>query len=206
MMAIYTLGDLIWAEFWHGFPELRFSLTEGDIGWIPYFLWRAEHMLDRHSGWTDAKFPKGYSGPTDVFKKHLYTCFISDKVGVQNMEWFNEDMLCWESDFPHSDSNWPFAPEDVIETMGHLDDAVINKITHENAMAAYSFDPFAHIPREHARAGHLREQATDVDVVTHVGRKASQRDRDAWARMASFGQARTAEAAGIAQRATSLGS
>ena len=51
VMAIYTLGDLLWAPFWHRFPELRFALTEGDIGWIPYFLWRAEHTLDRHNGW-----------------------------------------------------------------------------------------------------------------------------------------------------------
>jgi hypothetical protein len=138
---------------------------------------------------------------------HMYTCFISDKVGVRNMDWFNEDMLCWESDFPHSDSNWPFAPEDVIETMGHLDDAVINKITHENAMNAYSFEPFKYIPVEHARAGYLRSQAADVDVVTHVGRKASQRDRDAWARMTAFAQAQqpTAEAVGIADRSATLG-
>ena len=200
MMSMYTFTELIWAEFYGDFPELKFSLTEGDVGWIPYFLWRAEHVLNRHSGWTEREVSRRATAarPT-CSSKHLYTCFISDKVGVQNMEWFNEDMLCWESDFPHSDSNWPFAPEDVIETMGHLDDAVINKITHENAMAAYSFDPFKHVPKEHARAGYLRAQATDVDVVTHVGRKASQRDRDAWARMASFGQARTAEAAGIAE-------
>jgi hypothetical protein len=70
--------------------------------------------------------------------------------------------------------------------MGHLDDATISKITHENAMAAYSFDPFAHIPKDQARAGALRAQATDVDVVTHVGHEASQRDLDAWARMTSF--------------------
>ena len=96
--------------------------------------------------------------------------------------------------------------------MGHLDDAVINKITHENAMAAYSFDPFRYIPKEHARAGHLRAQATDVDVVTHVGRQASQRDRDAWTRMTQFAlQAQaaatpaTVEATGIAERATTLG-
>jgi hypothetical protein len=95
--------------------------------------------------------------------------------------------------------------------MGHLDDSVIDKVTHENAMAAYSFDPFRHIPREQARAGDLRAQATDVDVVTHVGRHASQRDRDAWTRMTQFAlQAResapvTAEVAGIAGRATTLG-
>lgn len=104
MMSMFTFTELIWAEFWADFPELKFSLTEGDVGWIPYFLWRAEHVYHRHSGWTLATFPPGYDGPAEVFKRHFFTCFISDKVGVRNMEWFNEDMLCWESDFPHSDT------------------------------------------------------------------------------------------------------
>jgi predicted TIM-barrel fold metal-dependent hydrolase len=196
MMSMLTLTELIWAQFWAKFPGLKFSLTEGDIGWIPYFIWRSEHVLNRHSGWTNAQFPDGYSGPGDVFRKHVYTCFISDKVGPKLMEHFNTDHVFWESDYPHSDSNWPFAPEDVIETMGHLPDELINKITHENAMRAYSFDPFAHVPKEQATAGYLRSQAADVDVVTHVGREASERDREAWARMTRFGQARTAQATG----------
>jgi predicted TIM-barrel fold metal-dependent hydrolase len=152
--------ELIWANFWKDFPDLRFSLTEGDIGWIPYFLWRAEHVNNRHGGWTKATFPPGMSGPIDVFKKHIYVCFISDKVGPHLMQFFNEDMVCWESDYPHSDSNWPFAPEDVIETMGHLSDDTVNKITHENAMRAYRFDPFAYIPKDNCRAGYLRAAAT----------------------------------------------
>ncbi len=183
MMSMYTFVELIWAQFYKDFPELKFSLTEGDVGWVPYFLWRSEHVLNRHSGWTHPTFPDGYRGPSDVFRRHIYTCFISDKVGVHNLEWFNEDMLCWESDFPHSDSNWPFAPEDVVETMGHLDDAVINKITHENAMRAYSFNPFDHIPRDQATAGHLRSLAVDVDTVTHVGYKSTEADRATFAQM-----------------------
>jgi hypothetical protein len=168
-------------------------------------------VLNRHSGWTNPKFPKGYNGPRDIFRKHMYTCFIADKVGVRLMDWLDEDTLCWECDFPHSDSNWPFSPEDVIETMGHLDDAVINKITHENAMKAYSFDPFTYIPKDHARAGYLRAQATDVDVVTHVGRKADASDRELWTQMTQrFVQAtETApvktDAVGIQDRAEVLG-
>src|SRR6476619_6906851 len=97
-----------------------------------------------------------------------------------------------------------------MQTMGHLDDTIIDKITHENAMAAYSFDPFTYISKVHARAGCLRSQATDVDVVTHVGHQASQRDRDAWTRMTTFAQQRqnalrTVEATGIADRAATLG-
>ena len=77
-------------------------------------------------------------------------------------------------------------------------------------MAAYSFDPFKNVPEDQARAGCLRSQATDVDVVTHVGHKASQRDRDAWTRMTTFAQQRqnallSVEATGIADRAATLG-
>ena len=81
---------------------------------------------------------------------------------------------------------------------------MINKITHENAMAAYSFDPFKHIPKENARAGYLRSQATDVDVVTHVGRAASDRDLESWARMHAFAKAGKANA-DIAGRAEVMG-
>ncbi len=110
VMAIYTLGDLLWADFWHRFPSLRFSLTEGDIGWIPYFLWRAEHTLDRHNGWIQHDQPQGLS-PTELFHERILVCFINDRVGVKLLDEFNLDQVCWESDYPHSDSSWPEAPE-----------------------------------------------------------------------------------------------
>ncbi|MDQ1496174.1 MAG: hypothetical protein QOG69_2657, partial [Actinomycetota bacterium] len=101
-MSIYTLCDLLWAGFWDRFPALRFSLTEGDIGWIPYFLWRAEHVQDRHSGWTKHHFGNAGS-PTAVFREHILCCFINDPIGLKLIDEFNVDNVCWESDFPHSD-------------------------------------------------------------------------------------------------------
>ena len=76
--TISTFGELIWATFWERFPNLKFSLTEGDIGWIPYFLCRAEHVHDRHSGWTMHEFPERWRTPTDVFNEHILCCFISE--------------------------------------------------------------------------------------------------------------------------------
>jgi predicted TIM-barrel fold metal-dependent hydrolase len=178
--SIHTLSELVWADFWGRFPNLRVSLTEGDIGWIPYFLWRAEHVQDRHSGWTGAEFPGGMSGPKAVFDKHFISCFISDRIGPKLLDEFNLDNVCWESDYPHSDSIWPFGPEDVIENLAGQPDDVINKITYENAMRLYQFDPFAHRPKEQCTVGALRSEALDVDVVTHVGRPADERDLRAW--------------------------
>jgi hypothetical protein len=105
-------------------------------------------------------------------------CFINDPVGVSLMEHFNIDNVCWESDFPHSDSSWPDAPEVNERQFAALSDEQINKITHLNAMRHFSFDPMATRPRECCTAKALRAEATDVDTVTHVGRPPDERDRD----------------------------
>ena len=40
----------------------------------------------------------------------------------------------------------------------------VRKITHENAMRWYSFDPFGHVPKEDATVGALRRRAEGHDV------------------------------------------
>jgi predicted TIM-barrel fold metal-dependent hydrolase len=181
-MAIYTLGDLLWASFWHRFPALRFALVEGDIGWIPYFLWRAEHTLDRHNGWMAHERPQGLS-PTELFHERILCCFINDRVGVKLLDEFNVDNVCWESDYPHSDSSWPHAPERLAELLAGVDDDAIAKISHRNAMRHFRFDPFSRRPPDRCTAGALRSEAAGVDTVTRTGRPADERDREAWRRL-----------------------
>jgi predicted TIM-barrel fold metal-dependent hydrolase len=182
VMSTFSLGDLLWADFWWRFPGLRFALTEGDIGWIPYFVQRAEHVHERHSGWTKHWFPEG-KGPADVFRERLLCCFIDDAVGVQLLDRFNVDNVTWESDFPHSDSSWPNAPEVLEGLLAPLTDEQVCKITHENAMRHYQFDPLASRPRERCTVAALRAEAGDVDTVTHVGRRADDTDLQAFRRM-----------------------
>jgi hypothetical protein len=162
-MTIYTLGDLLWADFWHRFPDVRFALTEGDIGWIPYFLQRAEHTLDRHNAWMGHEQPQGLR-PSELFRERILCCFINDRVGIELLDHFNVDNVCWESDYPHSDSTWPDAPEKLMPIIEGLDRATVNKITHENAMRHYRFDPFATRPKEQCTVAALRAEAKGHDV------------------------------------------
>ena len=149
--SVYSLGDLMWADFWWRFPDLRFSLTEGDIGWIPYFLQRAEHIQSRHSGWTAHTSPTG-PGRAALFRDRIICCFINDPVGVSLIDHFNIDNVCWESDYPHSDSSWPHAPEVNEAQFATLNDDQIDKITHRNAMRHFSFDPLRTAPESAARS------------------------------------------------------
>jgi hypothetical protein len=45
-----------------------------------------------------------------------------------------------------------------------LTDAEINKITHENAMRFFRYDPFSKRPREQCTVGALRAEAAGHDV------------------------------------------
>ncbi|MGP0109858.1 MAG: amidohydrolase, partial [Acidimicrobiales bacterium] len=94
------------------------------------------------------------------------TCFISDPVGIALRHDIGIDNIAWEADYPHSDSMWPNAPEELgVEFAKYsvsADDA--RKMTHENAMRWFSFDPFAHIAKADATVGALRRQAAGHDV------------------------------------------
>jgi hypothetical protein len=61
---------------------------------------------------------------------------------------------------------WPGAPEQLwdVLTENNVTDDEINKMTYENAMRWYSFDPFTHITREQATVGALRKSAEGHDV------------------------------------------
>ena len=74
------------------------------------------------------------------------------------------DNICWEMDYPHSDSTWPDAPETLDETLTGVPDDEVDKITHLNAMAWYQYDPFTHIDRADCTVGALRALAADHDI------------------------------------------
>ena len=101
-----------------------------------------------------------------MFRDHFLTCFISDHVGVKLRNDVGIDNICWEADYPHSDSMWPGAPEQLDEVLKehNVPDDEINKMTFENACRWYHWDPFTHISKEQATVGALRKAAGDHDV------------------------------------------
>ncbi|MGZ4703927.1 MAG: amidohydrolase family protein [Acidimicrobiales bacterium] len=157
-------ADLLWSRVLKTYPGLRVALSEGGTGWIPYFLDRADRTYEMHRAWTLQDF--GDRLPSEVFREHFLTCFISDPIGVELRAKIGIDNMCWEADYPHSDSMWPTAPEELnsVFRANDVPDDEIRKITYENAMRWYSFDPFAHVTKAEATVGVLREQAAGHDV------------------------------------------
>jgi predicted TIM-barrel fold metal-dependent hydrolase len=161
--AIFA-SELLWSPMFRKFPGLKMALAEGGIGWVPYFLEKADFVYDHHHRWTGQDF--GDKLPSQVFREHVQTCFIDDETGLRNRDYIGVDMITWEADYPHSDSTWPQSPETLMKSLeaAKLADDEIHKVTWENAARWYQFDPFQHRGREQCTVAALRAQATDVDT------------------------------------------
>jgi predicted TIM-barrel fold metal-dependent hydrolase len=169
--CVFGASDLLYSGVFQRFPNLKWALSEGGIGWIPYFLERVDFVYTHHKAWTGTDF--GGQLPSQVFLEHVYTCFISDDAGLELRKRLNIDKICWESDYPHSDSTWPKSPELLVQSMAGLSDEEINKVTHLNAMQAFNFSPFDHVSRVQATVGALRAIDPERDLVFSDGRRQS---------------------------------
>lgn len=167
MTIALSAGDWLYAPMWKKYPDLRLALSEGGIGWVPYFLERADITHRHHKAWTNADFGKEL--PSDVFRRHFITCFIDDAFGMRNIADVGEDMVTYECDYPHSDSDWPRSPEGLLPGFAGISDEVIDKVTHLNSMREFSFDSFSVLGRDNCTVGALRAKAGHVDTQPKAG-------------------------------------
>jgi predicted TIM-barrel fold metal-dependent hydrolase len=161
MNIVQAAADILWSRVLTEFPDVRFALSEGGIGWIPYFLERADYVYRHHRLWTGQDLPML---PSELFRERFVTCFIDDAVGIRNRHDVGIDMITWECDYPHSDSTWPESPERLAESLVGVPDDEVAAITHRNAMRIFSYDPFSVLDPAECTVGALRARAADVDT------------------------------------------
>jgi hypothetical protein len=157
-------ADLLNARVFERFPDLRIALSEGGIGWIPDFLEQADFHFRHHSPWTGQSF--GGKLPSDIFKEHIFGCFIEGKAGIEARKLLNIDMIGWESDYPHSDGVWPNGPEILAHSLEGVSLEEVRKVTHENAARLYQFDPFIRRSPDACTVKALRAEVADWDTST----------------------------------------
>lgn len=152
--ATRTSGAMLtwlFSSMFQRYPNLKIALSEGEIGWVPYFLERAEQVLDKQRYWVQRGAKWGGHSGTDadldtlnvreVFRKHIFGCFIEDHHGIASIDEIGEDNIMCETDYPHSDSTWPNCIAAVRKQIDHLDPAVQYKILRGNAERLYRFTP-----------------------------------------------------------------
>ena len=120
-------------------PSCRLAYSEGQIGWLPYLLERADDVWSEHRAWGGVAetIPEP---PSTYYYRQVYGCFTADQHGLDNLDKVGVDNISFETDYPHTDTTWPHSKEVARKMMGHLPADVQYKILRGNAIRMLSLD------------------------------------------------------------------
>jgi len=147
-----TMLSWLFSGLFQRYPKLKIALSEGEVGWMPYFLERAEQVLDKQRYWvtrgqTFGEHAKAQHIDFDTldirqsFRDHVYGCIIEDRHAINSLAEIGEDNIMCETDYPHSDSTWPDCIDVARNTMKDLPENVQYKLLRGNAERLYRFTP-----------------------------------------------------------------
>jgi predicted TIM-barrel fold metal-dependent hydrolase len=137
--AMSSMTDWLFSGWLVRFPTLKLAYSEGQIGWIPYILERADKVWEHNRAWggvADA-IPEP---PSTYYYRQIFGCFFDDEHGLESLARVGVDNITFETDYPHSDSTWPHTLQVAQKLMGHLDPVSIRKIVRGNAIRMLSLD------------------------------------------------------------------
>jgi len=140
--AMGSLLDYIFSGTLERFPDLVIAYSEGQVGWMPYVLERADKLWEERS---DNSFGSSLRrAPSSFIPNRVYGCVFDDPVGLRNRDIIGIDQICFEVDYPHADSTFPHSKKVLADicTQAGLDEEETYKFTRGNAIRAFGLERF----------------------------------------------------------------
>jgi predicted TIM-barrel fold metal-dependent hydrolase len=137
--AMSSMSDFLFSGVLVRYPRLKLAYSEGQIGWIPYILERADDVWEQHRAWAGVAdaIPEP---PSSYYHRQIYGCFFRDRHGLRSLDEIGVDNVTFETDYPHTDSTWPDTRKIAEGMVEGLDDETVYKIMRGNAIRMLSLD------------------------------------------------------------------
>lgn len=129
------IGTMIFSGVFERHPGLKVVCAEADAGWVPHYMYRLDHALERNP-WTAGKSILERS-PSHYFRQNIYLTFQDDIIALQLRQFFNRERMMWASDFPHLDSTYPESMALLAEQTRNLDAQERRWLLHDNVASLY---------------------------------------------------------------------
>ena len=142
--AMASMSDFLFSGLLVRYPKLKLAYSEGQMGWVPYILERADDVWREHRAWANTQAVVK-EPPSTYYYQSIYTCFFRDNHGLASLDVIGEDNVTFETDYPHTDTTWPDTLQVATEMMGHLSDELVHKLVRGNAARLFDLDiePFS---------------------------------------------------------------
>jgi predicted TIM-barrel fold metal-dependent hydrolase len=186
------LADWMFSGHFQRYPTLKLCLSEGGIGWIPLYLERVERVVAhqaqvmlkveaagvsinevlaghvaKKADVSDELLARTLIDPYELFRDHVYGCFIDEPIGLRMLDLLPIDNIMIETDYPHPDCSFPHSRENAAVALAHLDADARAKVLHLNAERVFNFVPAP--PPEGAAGAKTNGGTSDAPSLSRAG-------------------------------------
>ena len=131
-----SLTDILFSGLLERFSRLKLVSAENDIGWIAYFLQRADKFYHRMRYTHPTELTMA---PSEYFKRQVFATFMTDPVGTMILDHLGANNFLWSSDYPHQASTWPNSRDIIARDFANVPAETKQKIVHDNCATLYGF-------------------------------------------------------------------
>jgi predicted TIM-barrel fold metal-dependent hydrolase len=137
--SLISLSDYLFSGIFVRYPTLKVAYSEGQMGWIPFVLQRADDVWLEHRGWNGVAdtIPEA---PSEYFRRNVFACFFRDPVGIDMIERVGVDNITFETDYPHTDTTWPHSKDVATDMLAGVSDEIAYKLLRGNAIRMLNLD------------------------------------------------------------------
>jgi predicted TIM-barrel fold metal-dependent hydrolase len=131
-----VISTFLWGRVFERFPKLKLVCAEADAGWVPHFMYRADHFYRRHR--FHSKTEDMARLPSRQIADNVYFTFQDDLIAFNSLDMMNPKRLLWANDFPHSDSTWPWSQQLLAYQTKGLSEEERRAVLRDNVIEAFN--------------------------------------------------------------------
>jgi predicted TIM-barrel fold metal-dependent hydrolase len=128
------LATMIFSGALERHPSCKLVLAEAGLGWIPYLVHRMDLRTSRSGPAADYKLKEL---PSDIFQRQVYVTFQEEANGTSYLRMVGPQRFMWASDYPHSDSTFPYSKQAIQTSFSDLDEADCRALTADTCRHLY---------------------------------------------------------------------
>lgn len=131
MTTAMALTDWLFSGVLARHPDLRICFAEGQVGWMPYVVERADKIWAKGDVWAGpaGRLPE----PPSHYLRQIWGCIYDDDHGLDSRHVVGVDRITFETDYPHQDSTWPDSAAAVERMASKVTADELTMILHDNA-------------------------------------------------------------------------
>jgi predicted TIM-barrel fold metal-dependent hydrolase len=128
-------GQLMFGGIFDRHPGLRVVFNENGINWVAGLLQDAEFALGSMQPILEWKIQRE---PREYWRRHCWTVFMLDPLGLSMLDIVGADRVMWSSDYPHPESTFGYSASAMNAVVDAVSEADARRILGGTAMEVFN--------------------------------------------------------------------